>query len=68
MVDAAASAPTVLGTTNVFFEALRKVSVPADLNWGDGMRVADQQLRGILPHAVQREFVLDNFVKRANGT
>lgn len=67
LVDAAATAPTVLGTTNVFFDALRTVSVPAHLNWGNGMRVADQQLRALLPHAVQRDFVLDNLVKTANG-
>lgn len=49
------------------FDAMRMVSVPAHLNWGDGMRFADQQLRGMLPHAVQRDYVLDNLVKTANG-
>lgn len=67
VVDGAASVPLMQSTSNVFFDALRSVSVPDDLNWGDGMRLADKQLRPMLPHAVQREFVLDNLVKSANG-
>lgn len=59
--------PTFRSGTNIFFDAIRAVQVPRHLNLGDAKKLANEQLKNILPHQMQRNFVLKNLIKTDLG-
>lgn len=59
--------PRRASSSKVFFKAIRSVAVPKELTLSEAKAMANEQLKTVLMHQLQRDFVLNNLTKTENG-